>query len=182
MKKSASPSDQEQQEALALLRQGSFPGTPGPGTTRLHGRFATLSLTTFVTLNCFHWEIEFQQEFADATAHGDFWRVRIPITQDWSARVQGYLDRTAGAIVSGTDHLTYLSRSAGEISGSTTPANIGTDPVALTLSLWANDASGSNGPFFTGTCYVQRGSVLVPQAMVTQTLELVAATVPTKIV
>jgi hypothetical protein len=160
-----------QEAGIALLPRSPgdpppFPGS-GSGTTRVHGRYATLSLTTFVTLNCFHWEIDFAQEFADATAHGDFWRVRIPLTQDWTGRVQGYLDRTSAALTLAT---TYLGGSG----------NLTTDPTALTLTLYANDGTGAaNTAFFTGTCWVQRGQVIAPQAMVTQTVELVAAQVPT---
>jgi hypothetical protein len=103
------------------------------------------------------------QEFADVTAHGDFWRVRIPLMQDWSARVQGYMTRA--------NVQTYLSAMADNYSN----AGLGGDPLPMTLTIY-NDAG--THIIFAGTCYGQRGRVIKPMAMVTQELELVAAQVP----
>ncbi len=164
------PSQSEQQAAIALLQQQQPGVFPGSATTRLHGRYATLSLDYVspqalpADLFCFHWEIEVMQEFADATAHGDFWRVRLPLTQDWQGRVQGYFTRAAAA--------SYLSGMADNLRS----GGIGADPKPLTLTLYPGE--GSTTAFFVGTCYGQRGRVLAPMAMVTQEIELVSAQVP----
>ena len=177
----------EQAEALAMLKAtqpGAFPTSTASGQTqRLHGRFATLSLATTAPqtvpggsspfhaatgtqMLIFHWELDIIQEFADATAHGDFWRVRRPLTQDWQARVQGYMTR--GNVQ------TYLSAMADNYDNT----GIGADPGIMTLILY-NDAG--THIMFQGDCYGQRGRVIKPMAMVTQELELVAAYVPTTI-
>jgi len=178
-------SQEEQAAALAALQglqpAGSFPTASASGqTARLHGRYATLQLSTQAPqtvpggvspfhiatgpqMLVFHWELEVMQEFADVTAHGDFWRVRIPLTQDWTARVQGYMTRAAVQ--------TYLSTMADNYSNT----GLGADPLPMTLQLY-NDA-GTN-LMFQGTCYGQRGRVIKPMAMVTQELELVSAQVP----
>ncbi len=169
----------------------SFPPDPLSGqTNRLHGRFATLGITLPATnvftnnrstvqqlpplLLCFSWEIEVSQEFADATAHGDYWRVRLPLTQDWTGRVQGYMPRAAA--------ITYQSAIADASSSGNfdnSPVGTGADPAPMTLTLY-NDA-GTN-IIFRGTCFGQRGRVMAPMAMVTQELELVSAQVPGTII
>jgi len=154
MRKSISAHEQEQAVALLKSPAGSFPGA---APARLHGRYASLSIDAIASLFCFHWEFEYMQEFADATAHGDFWRVRIPVTQDWQARVQGYMPRAAASYLAAIGSLT-------------------TDPAVMTLTLY-NDA-GTHA-IFTGTCWAQRGRVVAPMAMVTQEIELVSAQVPT---
>lgn len=191
------PSSSEEAEAISILRRqqnpGEFPTATASGqTARLHGRYATLALTvrnpqlvatgnpaapagtgatitplTTPRLLCFHWEIEFMQEFADATAHGDFWRVRIPLTQDWQGRVQGYLNRSA------TSWLAAISNNKTDAGGTTNTT--GSDPQLLTLTCYSD--AGTN-IILQGDCYAQRGRVMAPQAMVTQEIELVSAFVP----
>lgn len=159
----------EQDQAAALLRAQAVPGQfPGAATTRLHGRYANLGFGVQApqitpTLLIFHWEIEFMQEFADATAHGDFWRVRIPLTQDWQGRVQGYMPRAGTSLLAA-------------VSDNVSNSSIGADPLFNTLTLY-NDAG--THVIFQGICWAQRGRVMAPQAMVTQELELVSAQVPT---
>jgi hypothetical protein len=163
----------EEAQTLALLAQsqpGMFPTVSPTGqTSRLHGRFAKLSLAIqspqliSASLLCFDWEIEFTQEFAEATAHGDFWRVRIPLTQDWSGRVRGYLTRA---------DTSYLAA----ISDNVSNTGLGADPKAMTLTLY--DDAGTH-VIFAGACWGQRGRVMAPMALVTQELELVSAAVPT---
>ena len=167
------PSAAEEAAAVAIL-QGQQPGAfPGSAPTRLHGRYATLALGVQspqvipTLLLCFHWEIEIMQEFADATAHGDFWRVRLPLTQDWQGRVQGYL--TQAAVRS------YLSAMADNYSNS----GIGADPLEMTLTLYPGNTTTT--AFFVGKCYGQRGRIIAPMAMVTQEIELVSSQVPTTI-
>lgn len=190
------PSDAEQSAALAQLERFAGSGSPGSGgggdpasgqTNRLHGRYATLAMSlpannVFANntltaerlpalLLCFSWEIEINQEFADATAHGDYWRVRLPLTQDWTGRVQGYMSRAAAVT-----YQTAMADAASRGNYQNSPSGTGADPAPMTLTLY-NDA-GSN-IIFQGTCFGQRGRIMAPMAMVTQELELVSAQVPT---
>jgi hypothetical protein len=160
-------------EAIERLRMLSAKGGPrapaapeafpGAAVGRLHGRFATLSLTyagpTTVTLNCFEWEVEVQQEFADATAHGDYWFNPLPITERWTARVRGYLANSSAVSFSSSLFQT---------------ANVGR---IMTLTCYS-DATPTQ-VIFSGTAYGARGRLLVPDAMVTQEMELTGIGPPT---
>ncbi len=146
---------------------------PGSGTGRLHGRFGSLSIalsstpTVPISLLLFEYDIEIQQEFADATAHGDFWYNPLPITQRWTARVRGYFPNS---------NATTLSTSAFNASG-----------VGPSMKLQAysdatvNSAQPGTVACFIGNCFASRGRLLVPMAMVTQELELTGIGPPTQL-
>lgn len=145
--------------------QPVFPGSPGTAGTpvgRLHGRYGTLRLQTAVpadvTLLLFEWEVEVQQEFADATAHGDYWFNPLPITQRWTGRVRGYLTNSAAA--------TYLTAGFNR-------SGVG---GVLTLNGYSDVTPTGGAPgtqaIFSGTAFATRGRIIVPMAMVTQELEL----------
>src|SRR5439155_23795435 len=82
--------------AAALRELEAMSGPPGAGTGLLHGRYALLTIGS-ITLNCFEWEVEYSQDFADATAHGDFWKQPVPLLQSWTGRCRGYLTAAAAA-------------------------------------------------------------------------------------
>lgn len=147
------------------------PGPAGSPVARLHGRYGTLRLQVTgpadVTLLLVDWEVEGQQEFADGTAHGDFWYNPIPITQRWTGRVRGYLTNSAAAAA------TYLH------AGFNT-SNVG---GKLTFTGYSDVTPSGGAPgttaIFAGTCFAARGRVLMPMAMVMQELELTGIGPPT---
>lgn len=144
---------------------------PEAATGRLHGRFGTLRLQTpgpvDVTLLLFEWEVELQQEFADATAHGDYWFNPLPITQRWTGRIRGYFTNSATT--------SYLG-SGFNLTG------VG---ALFTLNGYSDTTPSGGAPgtavVFTGTAFAARGRLLVPMAMVTQELELTGVGPPTHI-
>jgi len=168
---SSSPEAIERFRMIAARSAGSGMRTPEAFPTaavgRLHGRFATVEVGS-ITLLCFEWEVEIQQEFADATAHGDYWFNPLPITERWTGRVRGYLANSAAA-------------SYGSSLFSKT--NIG-GAVAFTAY---SDATAVTGPpahpgtqvIFAGSAYGARSRLLVPDAMVTQEMELTGIGPPT---
>src|SRR5687767_4020998 len=83
----------ENEAGLAELRRLGKPGTPlsPPGALpgRLHGRYATATIAG-VTLQLFEWELNFEMETFDATAHGEFWKVRVVGDQSWTLRARSY--------------------------------------------------------------------------------------------
>ncbi len=152
-----------------------FPGAPGTAGTpaaRLHGRFAQVSVGSILLL-CFEWELEVQQEFADGTAHGDYWFNPIPITQRWTARVRGYLTNSAAILIASPSQASSNPPYTNALFAKTT-----TGPE-FTLTCYS-DATPTK-IIFEGQAYASRGRVLVPDAMVTQEMELTGIGPPTEL-
>ncbi len=132
------------------------PAAPGQ-LTRIHGRYAVCTFAGIGTLNVFDWEMEIHTEFADATAHGDFWDVPVPLKYMWTARVKGYFDSGA------TSYLSAYKGTAGAIAGGT--ADI--VPVSFVAGRTTTPTS-----IFTANGYLVRAHWAAPMAMVEQEAEI----------
>lgn len=131
------------------------PGAP-PGSKPgfLSGRYAKVTISG-LTLDCFDWEVEVSEEFADATAHGDFFNVPKPIRTDWTARARGYFRRAS------TDADTAI--------------NIGfasTGSQAATFTGFKAIAAAAGDRLFSGTGLVVRANLSASNAMVEQEIEI----------
>jgi hypothetical protein len=182
-----------------------FPGAAASG--RLHGRYATVGIaqagsasaapanlftgsgaaitfantTTSIVLQCFDYDIEYNQDFAEVTAHGDFWRQRLPVTMDWTGRVRGYFTASAAAAASYMNFAGHLANGGYGVAPNR-------DPFPLGIIIYSDTAGEINGSpvmgvashsIFAGTAWVSRSRFAAPfTAMVTQEFELVAATDP----
>lgn len=139
--------------------------------SRLNGQFATLAIganeagaaavPANAVVNLFDWEISIETRTVDATAFGDYWRQPVIVSNGWTARARAYF--TAGQVTS------YLSVWRLQ-SGST--GNAYKDPPIVTFTGY-NDWTtlGSGKIVFQGDCFVTRGRISVPMAMVEQEIE-----------
>lgn len=152
--KAANAAALNQLEAMAAF------GPPGTGTGLLHGRFALLTISG-VTLNVFDWEVEYSQDFADATAHGDFWKQPVPLLQSWTGRCRGYLAATAAATA------TYIYAAS----------KVSADPAAATFTAYSTPGVTAS-ILFIGTCYASRARIQAPMAMAVQEFELMGIGAP----
>lgn len=155
--------------ALAGLKHaaGSLRGAPGFTETgaRLHGRYAT-ALVDGVTLHLFEYEITFEMELFDATAHGERWKVFVQGDQQWTLRARGYFTRGTAA---------YLARAA----------STSADPLATTVQAFQEDETASpandTDRLWVGAGFITRCNFSVPMGMVMQEIEIRGTGAPTKI-
>lgn len=151
-------SDKENRQGVAELKRLAGAG-PAPGAfspSRVHGRYATATVSG-VTLHLFDYEITFDMETFDATAHGEYWKTRVQGDQSWTMRCRGYF-------TSGT--ATYLA-AAGVSNG---------DPPLVTVNAYGTMAI--SGPIWTGAGYITRANLSVPMAMVVQEMEIQGSGAP----
>lgn len=122
------------------------------------GRFAKIQLNTGFgaadVVLLFDWEVNVNFDYADATAHGDRWKVKAFIDADWTARARGY--------VVPVDTNTYI-KNATNSSGPILINFIGYTDMTATTVVW------------TGTGYIQRGRISAPLALMEQEFELVSS-------
>lgn len=155
-------------EAIAAGALAPPPGEPlfptaTPG--KLHGRYANCTVGG-VMLFVVEWDVEVIGEYADVTAHGDYWRQRLSITQDWQGRVRGYFTASGAAAA------TYMH--AGTAAVAAQPQ--------LTLTCYSDMTLSAGTPIFAGIGYASRTRFSAPfRAMATQEYEIMAATGPTTI-
>ncbi len=152
-------------------------GTAGLGPSgKLHGRYATVALAggtlaPVINLYCFEWEIEWQQDFADGHAFGDFWKIPIPVLQSWTGRVKGFaiVGTVPGTTIAGLTQPTYLWAGA---RNNATALGAPSDPQLLTFNGYS-DAKLVPQAIATGSCYASRVRWSAPNGgMVTQEMEL----------
>lgn len=131
---------------------GLFPGA-NPG--RLHGRYAICTFAGIGTLSVFDWTAEIHTDFADGTAHGDFWDVPVPLKYSWTARVRGYFSGTS-------TYLHGFNAAVGASPGDITAVNF----------VGYRDASSTNA-VFTGSGYLVRAQFAANKnSMVEQEAEI----------
>ena len=145
------------------------PGLVAPGTSvpsgRLHGKFAMCSWAGVTSaILCFDWEVNFEQEFADGTAHGEYWDIPVPIKQMWTGRAQAYvLAGGPGANAEDAGWVTWMAQNillfrAGKTAG---------DRAVASFTGWAHSpiTGGSNATqyIFKGDAYVSRASFSAPR-------------------
>ena len=162
----------EAESARALAKLAAVPGvSPGAvvGGGRLHGRFATATWGS-VTLLLFEWEVEYEQEYADGTAHGEYWDWPVIIKQSWTGRAMGYFTTALpGADAGQAGHISFQAGknylyNAGRIAA---------DPAVATFTGWNNTAATANQYIFSGSCYASRARLSAPKAgMFTQEVSL----------
>jgi hypothetical protein len=144
-------------ELRALQGRGAAPGAFSP--SRVHGRYATATVGG-VTLHLFDYEITFNMETFDATAHGEWWKVMVQGDQSWTMRCRGYF-------TSGT--ATYLA--AAGVSGA--------DPTAVTVNAYGTmDTDGTPAPIWTAAGFITRANFAAPMAMVVQEMEITGSGTP----
>jgi hypothetical protein len=129
--------------------------------TRIHGRYATCTFVGIGTLNVFDWEMEIRAEYADATAHGDYWEVVVPLKYMWTARVRGYFDSAAAS------YLSAFKGASGAIAGGTADLV----PATFTAIGWTSTGS-TNHNIFTASGFLVRARFNAPMAMAEQEAEL----------
>src|SRR5947207_15317968 len=63
---------------------------PSPRSV-LVGRYAEASTGGVVFALLFDWELTVETDTADATAHGDVWKIAIGLDTNWRLRARGYV-------------------------------------------------------------------------------------------
>jgi hypothetical protein len=124
----------------------------------LMGRYAECSLGGSVVVLCFDWEVTFETETADATAHGDYWKVTLAMESGWTFRARGYVTPAS------TAHYGNSMWSSSAIPANVTVAGF-SGPVTAT---WA--AAGTK--IFEGTGVPIRWNLTAPMAMAEQEWEI----------
>lgn len=163
--------------ALASLQPGiPAPGTPTAGT-RLHGRFAACSWAGIGTILCAEWEVNFEQEFADGTAHGEYWDVPVPTKQMWTGRAQAYVKSGGPAANANTANwITFMAANimlynAGRLVG---------DPSALLFTGFAETPVNGTQYIFAGSAFATRANFSAPRnGAATQEINLRGVGAPT---
>lgn len=133
------------------------PGAAPTSTTgRLVGRFARAVIGS-ITLLCFDWELNVTTDFADGTAHGDYWEQPVQLRHSWTFRCRGYF--TYG----GAANTSYIGATWGSNS---------TDPAAVTITAYSEAGTTAANRLISGNAFVARGTFSAPMAMATQEIEL----------
>lgn len=138
-----------------------FPGAaPTTVPSRLVGRYAQCSIggSTGTVLLIFDWEFGTSTDFADGTAHGDYWEQPVQLRHSWTFRGRGYILRNTGAALTATGWSS-------------------TDVAALAIIGY-----GDNIPtkvLISGNAFAARGNISAPMAMVTQEIEFRGVGAPT---
>ena len=153
----------------------------GGGASRLYGRFAICSWgATGLVLLCTEWEVNFDQEFVDGTAHGEYWDYPVPIKMMWTGRAQAYFTTAVPSADSPNGpYLTFLEKNsvlyrAGRVGG---------DPAQAVFTGWNQAPAPSDfttptypavaRSIFSGSAFVSRASINAPnRGMVTQEIQL----------
>jgi len=117
------------------------------------GRFAVCTIAGLTVVNIFDWEVNINFDFADATAHGDLWKVKAFLDGDWTARGRGYLAATS----------------------STTIAAFTSSQVPALVTFAGYSDTTKTTKIFEGTGYINRGVISVPMAMLEQEFEIVSS-------
>lgn len=157
--------------ALASL-QGSA-GLPAPGvatpTRRLHGRFAVMTWGGTGSILCSDWEVNFDQEFVDGTAHGEYWDVPVPIKMSWTGRVQAYMNAAnIGATFPNAGWLSFMASHVAFHNAFRRTA----DPSRFTFTGYPGPIIASQY-IFQGDAYASRAAWNAPnRGAVTQELQL----------
>lgn len=136
------------------------PAPAAPPTSvagRLVGRFARATVAG-ITLLCFDWEFNVSTDFADGTAHGDYWEEPVQLRHSWTFRARGYC--TSG----GTGYASVGWSTAGDVA-------------AITVTGYS--VAGTSHTIVAGPAFAARGNFSAPMAMVTQEIELRGAGAPT---
>ena len=144
------------------------PGLPSPGAapttppSRLVGRFAQCSIggSTGTTLLIFDWEFNVSTDFADGTAHGDYWEQPVQLRHSWTVRGRGYVTRGGSS----------LAATGWSTSG---------DAASLTVIGYSDNIPTK--VIIQGLAFAARGNFSAPMAMVTQEIEFRGVGPPTTI-
>ncbi len=138
---------------------GSAPSTSGASPRAyVVGGFAQCYLFGSVVVNLFDWEVNVNFDYADATAHGDHWKVKAFLDADWTARAKGYVAQVTAS--------QYIKQATS--SGVPTALTfIGYSDVSATTVLWE------------GPCFISKGRITVPMGMMEQEIEVISSGPPT---
>lgn len=137
----------------------------GNGVARLHGRYATLTLSG-VTLLCFEWDVAVDQEFADGTAHGEYWDNPVPLKQMWSGTVRCYHASVPPRATQGTAGNWTTDMAA--INLIYNASRISGDPASHSF-VGYNGGVNAGQAIFSGACYASRANFSAPRnGMATQ--------------
>lgn len=126
----------------------------------LNGRYAEASLAGTLVALLFDWEVTIETDTADATAHGDYWKVNLALDSGWTFRARGYVVPASAA-----HYLNVLW------SSSTIPAN-------FVVAGYSGSVSAGT-MIFQGTGIPVRGSISAPMAMAEQEWEIRGTGAPT---
>jgi len=148
---------------------------------RLNGQFATCAIAVNesgatampanAVLNLFDWEVSTETRTTDASAFGDYWRQPVIVSNGWTARARAYF--SAGQV---TSYLSAWRLQSGSSGGAYK------DPPIITFTGYYDwTALGGGKVIFQGDCFVTRGRISVPMAMVEQEIEFEGIGSPTVI-
>jgi len=147
--------------------QHPFPGAaPTPSGTAARsavvGRFAQCTINSgggdAAPVLLFDWQVDVDFNYADATAFGDRWRIKVFEDAQWTARARGY--------VVPADAVGYIKA-----------ATNSTGPILLTFKGWSDMTMTTL--LWAGTCYISRGRIAASMALMEQEFELVGTGAPT---
>ncbi len=119
----------------------------------LVGRYAEASLAGTLVVLLFDWEVTYETDTVDATAHGDIWKVTLAMQSGWTFRARGYVTPASAA------HYGNAMWSSGAIVANFTVAGYS-----------GSVASGTK--IFEGTGVPTRWNLSAPMAMAEQEWEI----------
>lgn len=153
---------------------------------RINGQFATISLATtgftgaesgatavpaLAVFALFDWEVNIETETTDATAHGDYWKQPIILTNSWRGRAKAYI-----TALQQTSYASFWRLQNGSAAGAYK------DPPLINFVGYNDWTSlGSGKILWEGIAYCTRGNLSVPMAMAEQELEFEGVGSPTTI-
>lgn len=178
MPRKTTPGALEQLQRLSANPGDPFPGAiSGSGT--LNGRYAEVVWSVAglgtATLRLYEWSVTYEQEFEDATAHGDYWEVIVPSKMKWTGNAKSYID---AANPGGAAYVTAWNthRAANSILYQASARTV--DPAVCTFTGYTGVAT-TNFVLWQGACWVSRAEVSAPRkGVVTQSFDIRGNGVP----
>jgi len=161
------------------MRRSSNPDMPFPGAAPptdatakrglVVGAFAECYLFGAVVANLFAWELKPVWDYANLTAHGDYWQVNAFLDGGWTARARGYLT-LLGA--------TYLTASLQTVSSVKIPQSL-----TFTGYTTLGGATTGANPFkiWEGPCFIKDFAAMAPMALFEQEINVIGSGNPTTI-
>jgi hypothetical protein len=125
----------------------------------LNGRYAEASVAGVVLALLFDWEVTVETDTADATAHGDLWKLPLALDSGWRLRCRGYV------VPASANH--YINQMYVPGAGS-----------LLTVACWSG-ATGTGTKIWEGSAFPIRGSLTAAMALAEQEIEFIGYGVPT---
>lgn len=126
----------------------------------LVGRYAEASVGGVLIALLFDWEVTYEGNTAETTAHGDIWKTFTPLASGWTFRAKGYV------VPASVNHYPKQLFQAATL------------PAAVTVAGFSGTVAGGT-KIFQGTGYPIRGNLSAPMELAEQEFEIRGSGAPT---